>query len=399
MKRRIKLVIAYDGTNYCGWQEQPNGVTIEEVLNKALTRLFGEEIMVIGPSRTDSGVHALGNICIFDTTARMPADKICIALNQRLPADIVVQSSEEVAPDWHPRKINCRKTYEYRILNRRVPLPQERLNSYFYYYPLDVEKMRQAAAALVGEHDFSSFCSVRGTAEDNVRRIYSLDIEQAGDMITFRITGNGFLYNMVRIIIGSLIKVGCGFWPPERIKETLEARSRSQAGPTAPAHGLTLISIIEETSLPDIFTEENEHWAYRLIWAGLQPAGRAYIIIDRCEERDYKTMLGRLTKQAARNKALSIFLWDRTGRLKAGDEAQYFRFLDGGNCGEAAAFLGTLMKEKPENGCSHETCRQQWEALEKTILELENCRLESLFFTRDERLAPAEDREEQDDSE
>ena len=169
MTKRVKMVVAYDGTNYCGWQKQPNGICIEEVLNRELSKLLNEPIEVIGASRTDSGVHARGNIAVFDTHARMPADKICIALNQRLPKDIVIQESCEVAPDYHPRKRNTRKTYEYRILNRRVPLPDQRLNSYFYYYALDVDKMREAAQYLVGEHDFKSFCSIRTQVEDTVR--------------------------------------------------------------------------------------------------------------------------------------------------------------------------------------------------------------------------------------
>ena len=144
--KRVKLVLAYDGTNYCGWQLQPNGITIEEVLNKALRDLLHEQIQVIGASRTDSGVHALGNIAVFDTESRIPAEKMCFALNQRLPADVVIQSSCEVLPTWHPRKCNTIKTYEYRILNRRVPDPTVRLNSYFFYMPLDLEKMQEAAA-------------------------------------------------------------------------------------------------------------------------------------------------------------------------------------------------------------------------------------------------------------
>lgn len=137
--KRVKLVVAYDGTNYKGWQLQPNGVTIEEVLNRALTELLKEPITVIGASRTDSGVHARGNVAVFDTENRMPADKICMALNQRLPEDIRIQASEEVAPDYHPRKQNCVKTYEYKILNRRIDMPTQRLYSHFYYFPLDLE--------------------------------------------------------------------------------------------------------------------------------------------------------------------------------------------------------------------------------------------------------------------
>lgn len=322
--KRVKLVVAYDGTNYCGWQMQPNGVTIEEVLNRELSRLLKEPIQVIGASRTDSGVHAWGNIAIFDTSARMPADKICIALNQRLPEDIVIQESEEAAPDWHPRKCNSRKTYEYRILNRRVPFPAERLNSYFYYYDLDVEKMKRAAAYLVGEHDFKSFCSIRTQVEDTVRRIYSLDVEKHGDRIDIRICGNGFLYNMVRIIVGSLVKVGCGFWEPEMIKTVLQARDRSKAGPKAPAHGLTLVSIKEEKTLADLVEEENEHWSYRVYQKRIAAEGKAYIEIRACDERDYEALLLRLIKQASRNGAKVIYVCDCAGRIEDGMMTGYF---------------------------------------------------------------------------
>jgi len=142
---RVKMVVAYDGTNYSGWQIQPNGVTIEQKLNEALQALLGEDIRVTGASRTDAGVHSLGNVCIFDTDTRMPAEKISYALNQRLPEDIVVQDSCEVPDTFHPRFSRSRKTYEYRILNRRFRMPTRRLDTYFYHYPLDVEKMQEAA--------------------------------------------------------------------------------------------------------------------------------------------------------------------------------------------------------------------------------------------------------------
>ena len=202
--RRILLVVAYDGTNYCGWQLQPNGVTIEEVLNQTLTALLKEPVQVTGASRTDSGVHAMGNVAVFDTKSRIPGDKFCFALNQRLPDDIRIQSSREVPLTFHPRKANCVKTYEYRILNRKIDMPLQRLYSHFCYFKLDVDKMRQAAAYLVGEHDFKSFCTARSQAEETVRTIYSLDLQKDGDMLTLRISGSGFLYNMVRIIAGTL---------------------------------------------------------------------------------------------------------------------------------------------------------------------------------------------------
>lgn len=244
MKKRIKLVVAYDGTNYCGWQVQPNGETIEGVLNRELSSLLGEDIKVTGASRTDSGVHSLGNVAIFDTDTRIPPEKISYALNIRLPEDIVVQDSCEVAPDFHPRHCNSRKTYEYRILNRRFAMPTRRLDTYFYHRPLDVERMQQAARYLEGTHDFKSFCSVNTVVEDTVRTIYTLQvIKDADDIITIRVQGSGFLYNMVRILAGTLIQVGIGAMEPEQMTEILEAKDRSASGPTAPAQGLTMMGI------------------------------------------------------------------------------------------------------------------------------------------------------------
>ncbi len=243
-KKRVRLVVAYDGTAYHGWQLQPGAVTVEQVLNEKLTELLGEEIEVIGASRTDSGVHARGNVAVFDTAHRMPAEKISFALNQRLPADIRIQSSEEVAADWHPRKCRCIKTYEYRIINRTMEMPLERLYAYFYHYPLDVEKMRLAAAFLEGEHDFKSFCNVRTQVKDTVRTVYKVEVSSLEqDVISVKITGNGFLYNMVRIIAGTLIAVGAGQRSPEEIPAMLKACDRAAAGPTAPAHGLTLVKM------------------------------------------------------------------------------------------------------------------------------------------------------------
>ncbi len=244
--KRVKLTVAYDGTNYSGWQIQPNAVTIEGVLNKHLTELLQEPVKVIGASRTDAGVHALGNVAVFDTQARMPAEKISFALNTRLPQDIRVQDSREVPANFHPRFCNTVKTYEYRILNRAFADPTQRLYSLFYYYPLDVEKMKKALACLEGEHDFKSFCTQRGEDEHTVRTIYRTQIEKEDDMIRIRICGNGFLYNMVRIIVGTLLRVGSGFYEPEYMEKLLAARDRRLAGETAPPQGLTLIKIVYE---------------------------------------------------------------------------------------------------------------------------------------------------------
>lgn len=234
------LVVAYDGTDYHGWQFQPGVPTIEGELNKALRELLGEEVSVIGASRTDSGVHALCNAAVFDTDTKIPAEKLSYALNQRLPEDIKIQRSMEVVSDFHPRHCKSRKTYEYRILNCEFPLPIKRRYSHFTYVHLDVEKMQKAADYLVGEHDFKSFCAAGAVTETTMRTIYTLLVERQEKEIIIRVCGNGFLYNMVRIIVGTLIEVGRGSYAPERVKDILESKDRTAAGPTAPACGLTL---------------------------------------------------------------------------------------------------------------------------------------------------------------
>lgn len=274
--KRVMLTVAYDGTAYSGWQLQPQAETIESVLNRCLSELTGETVEVIGASRTDSGVHALGNVAVFDTGSPIPADKFSYALNRMLPQDIRIRGSREVTADFHPRHCESIKTYEYRICNAEFPLPTKRLYAHFTYVPLDVSLMKQAAAYLVGEHDFKSFCSVDTQAKTTVRKIEEIavwEVPMIGDGITgektesdgafravfakekekggtlvfgereiiIRVRGRGFLYNMVRIIAGTLMEVGRGQLLPERMEEILLACDRQKAGPTAPACGLTLI--------------------------------------------------------------------------------------------------------------------------------------------------------------
>ena len=308
--KRIRLVVAYDGTNYCGWQVQKNGKTIEEMLNRALSRLTGEEIAVTGASRTDSGVHALGNIAVFNTETRIPPEKICYAVNQWLPEDIVVQSSEEVSLSYHPRKCNSLKTYEYRILNRTFPDPTRRLNSYFYHWPLDVDRMREAAAFLVGEHDFSSFCSAGSQVEDTVRKLYEAAVEKDGDMITVRLKGNGFLYNMVRIIVGTLLAAGRGDFPPEHVKEILNARDRREAGVKAPAEGLTLKSIDHVERLPQLERNTNDWIDYSVYRGELETEKRVYMVIHQCRDTERNRMIERTAKQAFRDGAGELWTAD-----------------------------------------------------------------------------------------
>ena len=271
--KKIKLIIAYDGTAYVGWQIQKNGLAVEQVINEHLSKLLKEEIAVCGASRTDSGVHARGNVATFYTQTRIAPEKISLALNQGLPEDIRIVQSEEVPEDFHPRYADCIKTYQYNILNSRYNVPTLRLYADYVYYYLDVEKMRQAASYLVGEHDFIAFSSSGGQQKTTVRRIDRIDIEsewlqpdadwiRSGvkaaaetegqsisnkeyppKLIRITVSGNGFLYNMVRIIAGTLEKVGMGVYPPEYVKEILDSRDRRLSAPKAAARGLTLMEI------------------------------------------------------------------------------------------------------------------------------------------------------------
>ena len=241
--KRVMLIVAYDGTNYHGWQVQPNAVKIEQILNEKLSELLKEDIQVIGASRTDAGVHAEGNVAVFDTNTSIPGEKISYALNHLLPEDIVIQESFEVEPDFHPRKCDSIKTYQYRILNRNFNLPVKGRNAYHFYRKLDLDKMREAAAYFVGKHDFKNFCSSHTQAKSTIRIIYSFDIEEEDEEIVLTVSGNGFLYNMVRMLTGTLLDVGTGRMSPDKIPELLAAKERVHSPNTAPARGLTLLDI------------------------------------------------------------------------------------------------------------------------------------------------------------
>lgn len=329
--KRIKLTVAYDGTNYCGWQIQKNGITVEEVLNRTLSKFFHDDITVIGASRTDSGVHAKGNVAVFDAEVTMPPEKISYALNNLLPDDIRIQKSEEASPDFHPRYCDTRKTYEYRIYNAQFPDPMVRLYSHFVYYHLDEEKMQRAADYLVGEHDFKSFCTIRGQSEETVRTIYSAGVTKEKDMITITVKGSGFLYNMVRIIAGTLMKVGMGVYPPEHVREILVARNRKAAGPTAPAKGLTLVQLEYETELKKKIIGKNEDWEYQLIQTEIPEKGKAYLFINRCREEDFDRLLTYTTHQAVRNGAKQVYVCDReeNNRIMLGKSYGYYTFQHG----------------------------------------------------------------------
>ena len=255
--RRIKLTVAYDGTAYSGWQLQNNALSVQEVLETALRSLTGSPVRVSGASRTDAGVHARGNVAVFDTEMRMPADRFAFALNTWLPPDIRILNSMEVSPAFHPRFTDTIKTYEYRIMNRPISDPLQRLYAMHCYGTLDTDAMRQAALALQGTHDFRSFEASGSQKEGHstVRTIYSTSLERDGDLIRFRITGNGFLYHMVRIIAGTLLEIGRGDRDADDMAALLEAADRSAAGATAPACGLILEEIRYPSWEPDFLAQ------------------------------------------------------------------------------------------------------------------------------------------------
>jgi tRNA pseudouridine38-40 synthase len=241
MSKRVRLKIAYDGTAYHGWQIQEGQMTIEGVLTDAVREATGESNEIIGASRTDAGVHALGNIVVFDTDSPIPSDKFYMVLNRLLPDDISVVSSDEVAPDWHPRKQDCRKTYEYRIYMSPVRIPVKRLYAHYTYNDLDTEAMDRAAKEFTGEHDFTAFCAAGSQAVTFTRTIYDCSVRREGNEAVISVTGSGFLYNMVRIIAGTLMDVGLGRKEADRIPAIIDSLDRRQAGPTLPACGLILV--------------------------------------------------------------------------------------------------------------------------------------------------------------
>ncbi len=244
--RRIHLIVEYDGTNYAGWQRQSNAMTVQEKLERAVLRLTGEEVCVSGASRTDAGVHALGQSAHFDTQSRIPADKFSFALNTMLPPDIRVVRSEEVSMAFHARFSGRGKRYRYLIHAAPHAGALNRLTHAHVIYPLDVEKMRAEAQSLVGTHDFAAFAASGSVVKDTVRTIWRADVERQGAEICLIVEGNGFLYNMVRIIAGTLIGVGSGKLAPGAIKRAIESGSRLDLGITAPAHGLTLMEVFYE---------------------------------------------------------------------------------------------------------------------------------------------------------
>lgn len=250
--RRIRIIIAYDGTNYVGWQIQPNGVSIQAHLERALLEITGEAIRVEGSGRTDSGVHARAQVAHFDTSARMAADKFAIALNMHLPDDIRVLYSEECDPAFHARFSAKKKQYAYTVqIGTHADVFARHTSLHLHNIP-DFDAMQQAASLLIGTHDFAAFqCSGR-KVDNTVRTVFQSEWTQNGRFWTYIVTGNGFLYNMVRILVGTMLEIGSGKRPVSDIQKALSSGKRSDSGATAPAHGLCLMRV----SYPDFDTKE-----------------------------------------------------------------------------------------------------------------------------------------------
>ena len=241
--RRIHLIVEYDGTAYAGWQRQANAMTVQEKLERAILKLTGEELCVSGASRTDAGVHALGQSAHFDTESRIPADKFSFALNTLLPPDIRVTRSEEVPLEFHARFSTRGKRYRYLFHAAPHAGALTRNTHAHVIYPLDAERMQAEAQDLVGTHDFAAFAASGSVVKDTVRTIYRAEVTREGSEIRLIVEGSGFLYNMVRIIAGTLIGVGSGKLEPGAFKRAIASGDRLDLGITAPAHGLTLMEV------------------------------------------------------------------------------------------------------------------------------------------------------------
>jgi tRNA pseudouridine38-40 synthase len=241
--RNIKLIIEYDGKSFNGWQKQPTKLNIQGEIERAIGEITGEEIKLIGSGRTDAGVNALGQTANFKTNSSIPIEKIPLALNSKLKKSIVIVSAEEVDDSFHSRYNVKSKTYRYTINNSQNGSAIYRDMEYHFPIKLDVKKMKEAAKLFEGEHDFKGFKASGTSSKSSVRTIYKADVKQDGDRIYIELTGNGFLYNMVRIISGTLLDVGLGKIDVNDIPEIIDSKDRKRAGKTLPAHGLCLVKV------------------------------------------------------------------------------------------------------------------------------------------------------------
>ena len=241
---RVLLRVEYKGSDYCGWQRQKNGLSVQEVLANAVRETTGQASVMHGSGRTDAGVHALGQAVHFDTDTNIPLDKLPIAINAHLPGSIRVLSAREVAPTFNARFDAISKTYLYKMYCAPVESPlREGLFAFVHKRP-DLDKMRRAAKYIIGEHDFKVFQAAGGHVKTTVRTITALEIKEQGDEITFEVTGNGFLYNMVRIMVGTLYYVGIGKIDAEEIPDIIRSAKRDRAGKTMPPEGLYLKEVV-----------------------------------------------------------------------------------------------------------------------------------------------------------
>lgn len=240
---KVLLTVAYDGSGYYGWQVQNDFVTVQQKLEEALSALLKKKVSVRGASRTDTGVHAMAQGAVFNEETTIPVEKLPYAINSFLPDDIVVTGAREVSEEFHPQYSVIDKTYEYKILNSEFKNPKLVRYTEFIRGNIDVDKMKDACKYFIGEHDFKAFCASGSTAKTTVRTIYSLEVEKEKDIICIRVKGNGFLYNMVRIIAGTLVYVGIGKIKPDEIAEIIESRDRTRAGKTLGPNGLTLMEV------------------------------------------------------------------------------------------------------------------------------------------------------------
>ncbi len=241
--RNLLLTISYDGSSYHGWQVQKNAVTVQQVFQKAVEKLFCEKIDIKGCSRTDSGVHANMYCVSFKTEKNIPCKNIIAGLNTYLPKDIAVTDCKEADPDFHARYSVKSKKYVYRICNTQIRDPFLKNYAFHYRFPIDAEYLNKESQAFVGTHDFSGFCSSRSDVEDTVRTVYSFSVERKGSEVIFSVEANGFLYNMVRIMVGTLLFVNEGKIRPGELAQIIESKERKRAGKTAPPQGLYLNSV------------------------------------------------------------------------------------------------------------------------------------------------------------
>jgi tRNA pseudouridine38-40 synthase len=242
MARVVALWLAYDGTDFHGWQHQPGLRTVQGVLEAALLRVIRHPIDLAGSGRTDAGVHAVGQVASFATSNPLPPEKLCHAIGSRLAVDLSIATVREVHPEFNARRSSMSKLYRYRIWNARSR-PVERLAqryTYHYWHPLELEAMREGARYFIGEQDFAAMAARGSRAKTTIRTVIRCDISRTAEELRVEVEGTGFLYNQVRNMVGTLLNVGVGRWPPQRVREVLQGRDRSKAGPTVPARGLCL---------------------------------------------------------------------------------------------------------------------------------------------------------------